>query len=47
MDEAMEGAAKKKEQLMRDRLETLSGILRSKRGLPPAQKGLYEFNNIS
>ena len=47
MDEAMEGAAKKKEQLMRDRLETLSGILRSKRGLPPAQKGLYEFNDIS
>lgn len=45
VDEAMENSAKKKEKLMRERLETLSGSLRSKKGLPPVQKGLYNFGS--
>ncbi|MCQ2085273.1 MAG: DEAD/DEAH box helicase family protein [archaeon] len=43
MDEVMENSAKKKEQMMRERLETLSKGLRIKRGVPSNQKGLYEF----
>ena len=44
MDEAMENSARKKEQLMRERLETLSRDLKTARRTPKGQRDLDTFN---
>lgn len=43
MDEAMENSAKKKEQMMRERLETLSSDLRKRKPTPRNQRSLSDF----
>ncbi len=45
VDEAMENSAKKKEKLMRERLETLGRTLRNKKNGSPSQKRLYSFDS--